>query len=71
MARGDWEIDVPLYYECDPVTRRVNVTSTGSANLEDVLEVIDRQAADGAWSYGMLYDARLGVDARAKTTSGG
>ena len=51
---------MPLYYECDAEKRRVTVLSVGSATLDEVLEVIDRQAADGAWSFGVLYDARLG-----------
>jgi hypothetical protein len=54
---------VPLYYECDPAARRVTVTSMGAVGLDEALEVIDRQAADGAWSYGLLYDVRLGASA--------
>ena len=29
--------------------------------LADTIAVLDRQAADGAWSYGVLYDTRGGV----------
>lgn len=56
------EVGVPLYYECDPARRRITVTSMGAVDLSDVLRVIDRQAADGAWSYGLLYDVRMGYD---------
>lgn len=56
-------MDVPLYYECDPAKRRITVTSVGSVSRDEALKVIDQQAAEGAWSYGVLHDTRLGVDA--------
>jgi hypothetical protein len=45
-------------YARDDVHRRIVVTITGEAHTADVLGVIERQVADDAWQYGMLYDSR-------------
>ncbi len=45
-------------YERDDVRRRIVVTITGEAHTADVLGVIERQVADNAWRYAMLYDSR-------------
>jgi len=49
---------MPITYERHDETRRIRVTASGALTLRDVLAVIDRQLAEGAWSYSMLYDAR-------------
>src|SRR5919204_646993 len=49
---------MPLDYRRDDGKRRITVTSTGTVTLAEALGIIDRQAADGAWSYGVLYDVR-------------
>jgi hypothetical protein len=49
---------MPITYERDDERRRVIVTATGSVDLDEVLAVIDRQAREGTWQYGMLYDSR-------------
>ena len=33
-------------------------TSVGAVTLSDALAIIDRQAAEDAWTWGVLYDAR-------------
>jgi hypothetical protein len=45
-------------YLHDDVTCRIFVKTGREVTFEDVLGVIDRQAAEGAWSYEMLWDAR-------------
>jgi hypothetical protein len=54
---------MPLEYNRDDGRRRITVISTGVVTLPDALAVIERQAADGAWSYGVLYDTRGSADA--------
>jgi hypothetical protein len=54
---------MPIHYERDDVHHRIVVTSVGSLTLDEALAVIDRQAAEGAWSYGVLYDARAAAAA--------
>jgi hypothetical protein len=49
---------MPLHYARDDAKRRIEVTSIGRVTLDDVLAVINRQAAEGVWSYGVLYDNR-------------
>jgi hypothetical protein len=54
---------MPLHYTRDDRKRRIVVTSVGPVTLADALAIIDRQAAEGAWSYGVLYDTRASADA--------
>jgi hypothetical protein len=49
---------MPTQYERDDVRRRVIVTMTGAAEPDDFIAVIERQRAEGTWSYGLLYDLR-------------
>ena len=49
---------MPIHYERDISRRRIVATSVGPVALSDILGVIDRQAGEGAWSYGVLYDTR-------------
>jgi hypothetical protein len=53
-------------YTLDHVKRRVTIVRSGPTDLEAVLAGLDRQAADGAWGYTLLHDARgatTGLDA--------
>jgi hypothetical protein len=54
---------MPLHYTRDDSKRRIVVTSVGPVTLADALAIINRQAAEGAWSYGVLYDTRASADA--------
>ena len=38
--------------------RRIVVTVTGPLGAADILTVVDRQADEGIWDYGCLYDER-------------
>ena len=49
---------MPIHYERDAGRRRIVATSVGPVTLNDALAVMDRQAAEGGWSYGVLYDMR-------------
>src|ERR1700674_5117884 len=49
---------MPIRYERDDVNRRVVVTVQGPFAVADFLAVMERQRADGAWTYGMLSDLR-------------
>jgi hypothetical protein len=53
---------VPIFYERDDTKRRITATSVGRVTLEQTIAIIDRQALEGAWSYGTLYDARASDD---------
>jgi len=53
---------MPIHYEVDHPRRRVSVLWQPPVSLQELLEIADRQASDGAWSYGILADAR-GVSA--------
>jgi hypothetical protein len=50
-----------LTYLRDDNRQRITVTITGPARLADLSSVVERQAADGTWRYGMLYDECLGT----------
>jgi hypothetical protein len=52
------ESGMPISYETDHQSRRVTVVLTGIATVEDLLAIVNRQAAEGTWGYGLLYDAR-------------
>jgi len=58
---------MPIHYERDVSRRRVVATSVGAVTLSDALAIIDRQAAEGAWSYSVLYDARASDDVPTPT----
>jgi hypothetical protein len=49
---------MPITYERDDERRRIIVTTVGVVTVEEMLAVIDRQAREGTWRYGMLYDSR-------------
>ena len=45
-------------YVRDDHRRRIRVTVRAQMTRRDWLAIIDRQASDGTWSYGLLYDFR-------------
>jgi hypothetical protein len=45
-------------YRRDDERRRLTVAVNGPVTLEDVVDIVQRQAAEGTWSYSMLYDER-------------
>jgi hypothetical protein len=47
---------VPIVYGRDDQQRLITLTVTDPYSLDDVLSVIDRQAAEDTWGYAMLYD---------------
>jgi hypothetical protein len=59
---------MPITYERDDSRRRITVTLAGVVALEELLAIVDRQATEGTWSYGMLYDATRVAKARAGTS---
>jgi hypothetical protein len=49
---------MPILYERDDARRRVVETYVGTVTLKDLLNALERQLADDAWSYAVLADAR-------------
>jgi hypothetical protein len=49
---------MPIAYERDDQRRLITVTVTEPYSVDDILSVIDRQAAEDTWGYAMLYDLR-------------
>jgi hypothetical protein len=49
---------MPITYERDDDRRRISVTLVGEISVEDLLAIVDRQANEGTWRYGVFYDAR-------------
>jgi hypothetical protein len=47
---------MPITYERDDSRRLITVTVTEPYAVEDILGVIDRQAAEGTWMYALLYE---------------
>jgi hypothetical protein len=45
-------------YERNDSTRRIVVRAIGPYASDDIKAVVDRQALEGTWPYGMLYDER-------------
>ena len=52
---------MPIRYERDDARRRIVVTTSGDVTADEVMSVIDRQIAEGAWTYAMLYDHSLAL----------
>lgn len=50
---------MPIDYLRDDPRRRIRVTASDPLTVVEGLALVDRQVADGAWTYGMLYDATL------------
>jgi hypothetical protein len=53
--------DASLTYLRDDIRRQITVTITGPARLGDLVSVVERQAAEGTWSYALLYDECTGT----------
>jgi hypothetical protein len=49
---------VPIHYERDDARQRLVVIVEGPFQKSDMLACLERQRADGTWSYGALYDFR-------------
>ena len=49
-------------YACDAGARIIRVVARQTLTVDDVLAIMDRQVAEGRWSFGILYDLRR-VDA--------
>jgi len=58
---------MPITYERDDERRRIVVTTIGIVGVDDLLAVVDRQANDGTWQYGMLYDSRRVTSVASQT----
>jgi hypothetical protein len=49
---------MPITYERDDARRRIHVTLAGPVTVDDLLAIVDRQAAEQTWHYSLCYDAR-------------
>jgi hypothetical protein len=49
---------MPFEYSADPVRRRLIVRGTDPIDFAQVLQLLERQAGERAWSYGTLEDMR-------------
>ena len=49
---------MPATYERDDARRLITVGVTDSYDRRDILQVIERQAAEDTWGYALLYDLR-------------
>jgi hypothetical protein len=49
---------VPYAMSIDHVRKRAAVVAQDPIDVEDALELMDRQVAGGAWTYPLLHDAR-------------
>jgi len=45
-------------YERDDQRCRIHVRLSGLVSIEDLLGIVDRQAAESTWQYSLCYDAR-------------
>jgi hypothetical protein len=45
-------------YGRDDNRRRLRITAIAPLRAEDLILIVDRQAAEGTWSYGLVYDVR-------------
>ena len=48
-------------YARDEALRRIRVVGLRRYQLPDVVALLERQVADGAWGYGALIDLRVGM----------
>jgi hypothetical protein len=58
---------MPITYERDDARRRIVVTTIGIVGLDDLIAVVDRQAAEGTWQYGVLHDSRRVASVASQT----
>jgi hypothetical protein len=55
---GELILIVPIAYERDDHRRLITLTASDPYSVEDILSVIDRQAAEDTLGYAMFYDLR-------------
>jgi hypothetical protein len=60
---------VPFDYVADHDKRRLTIIWHPPVGPEDVQAIVERQASEGAWSYGVLHDTRSISDTGAGNTS--
>jgi hypothetical protein len=53
---------VAVHYERDDSRRRITIMTTGVVTPDEVRGALDRQAREGTWSYGVLYDTRAALN---------
>ena len=53
---------MPVRYDRDDARRLITVTVTDPYKLDEILGVINRQAAERAWEYAMLFDLRTATN---------
>jgi hypothetical protein len=58
---------VRFEYVRDDIGRRIRVTAHVPFQAADLVDILDRQVAEGSWTFGILYDLRRveGATARA------
>ena len=56
---------MPIAYARDDLRRLITLTVTEPYSVEDILAVIDRQAAEDIWGYAMLYDLQAATHVAA------
>ena len=49
---------MPVRYQRDDERRRILITTEWPFDLDELKANLDRQIAEGTWSYGVIYDAR-------------
>jgi hypothetical protein len=47
-----------IRYERNDARRRIAIATLPDTTHDDVMSAVERQAAEGTWSYAVLYDAR-------------
>ena len=49
---------MPVKYVRDDAKRRITLTASDPLTVEERIGAVEHQLADGAWSYGLIIDAR-------------
>jgi hypothetical protein len=55
---GEPHVLMLITYERDDQRRLITVTLSDPYSVDDILRIIDRQAAEDTWEYALLYDFR-------------
>ena len=58
--------DAAFDYVRDDARRRIRITAHRALQGDDLLAIIDRQAADRTWTYGIIYDLRRAAGATSR-----
>jgi hypothetical protein len=61
---------VPIDYRRDDARRRIIVAISGPALYDEIAYIVERQAAEGTWSYTMLYDERDATSTLTRAETG-